>query len=251
MDVLLELNHVSKSYEPPGRARSGRARSERVSPGHVRSDVGEALHQVIQDVSLKVSLEETVAIVGPSGSGKTTLLNIMGTLDRPTAGTVRFVGRCTSQLSEKDLSRVRNRDIGFIFQLHHLLPQCTVIENVLLPTLPYSTRSEQNEAVERAYLLLDRVGMEDHRDYRPGQLSVGQRQRAAVVRALINQPKLILADEPTGSLDASTAADLGDLLMELNEEERTTLVVVTHSSVLARRMNRILDLRDGKLTKHR
>ena len=141
MDVLLELNHVSKSYEPPGRARSGRARSERVSPGHVRSDVGEALHQVIQDVSLKVSLEETVAIVGPSGSGKTTLLNIMGTLDRPTAGTVRFVGRCTSQLSEKDLSRVRNRDIGFIFQLHHLLPQCTVMENVLLPTLPYSTRS--------------------------------------------------------------------------------------------------------------
>ena len=250
MDALLELDRIYRSFELPGCGQSGRVRSGRVRPGRDSTEPAGALHQVIQDVSLKVNPEETVAIVGPSGSGKTTLLNIMGTLDRPTAGTVRLVGRDTSLLSEKDLSKVRNRDIGFIFQLHHLLPQCTVMENVLLPTLPYGSKSEQSEAVERADLLLDRVGMEDYRNYRPGQLSVGQRQRAAVVRALINQPKLILADEPTGSLDASTAKDLGDLLVELNEEERTTLVVVTHSSDLARRMMRILDLRDGKLTKH-
>jgi len=250
MDALLELDHVSKSYELPGCERPGRGHPGRVRPRRDGSGVGQALHQVIQDVSLKVSPEETVAIVGPSGSGKTTLLNIMGTLDQPTAGTVRFVGRDTSQLSEKVLSKTRNRDIGFIFQLHHLLPQCTVMENVLLPTLPYSTKPQQNEVVERACLLLARVGMEDHQNHRPGQLSVGQRQRAAVVRALINHPKLILADEPTGSLDASTAEDLGDLLVELNEQERATLVVVTHSSDLARRMTRILDLRDGKLTKH-
>ncbi len=234
MEALLELDHISKSYETP--ALYG-ASDKRALP-------------VIRDVSMRVASNETVAIVGPSGSGKTTLLNIMGTLDRPSAGTVKLAGRDISQLDVNDLSKIRNRDIGFIFQLHHLLPQCTVMENSLLPTLPYGTRSEQREAAVRAKVLLNRVGLKDHYHYTPSQLSVGQRQRAAVVRALINRPKLILADEPTGSLDASTAEALGDLLVELNAEEHTTLIVVTHSLELARRMNTTLILRDGELTKH-
>jgi ABC-type lipoprotein export system ATPase subunit len=237
MNALLELDGISKSYENPELYIAPRGQAP-------------PLHQVIRDATLRVSSNETVAIVGPSGSGKTTLLNIMGTLDRPSTGTVRLAGQDTSQLNENDLSKIRNREIGFIFQLHHLLPQCTVMENVLLPTLPYGIRSVQRDAADRANSLLDRVGLKDHQNYTPAQLSVGQRQRAAVVRALINRPKLLLADEPTGSLDASTAEALGDLLLELNEEEHTALVIVTHSLELARRMHTTLILRDGELTAH-
>lgn len=188
---------------------------------------------------------ESVAIVGPSGSGKSTLLNIIGTLDHPTDGRVLLDGTDLSQLDDKKLAKIRNSQIGFIFQLHHLLPQCTVWENVLVPTLVESDRCGRSEA--RAHRLLKRVGLEERLSHRPGQLSGGERQRVAVVRALINNPKLLLADEPTGSLDHSSADNLAQLLVELNREEDVTLIVVTHSLPLTESMDRVLKLRDGEI----
>lgn len=199
---------------------------------------------VLEDVSLVVEAADSVAIVGPSGSGKSTLLHLMGALDRPTSGTVHLAGTELSSLSEAGLATVRNRDIGFVFQLHHLLPQCTVLENVLVPTIPDDGGAE---AEERARRLLDRVGLSERLHHRPGQLSGGECQRAAVARALVNRPRLLLADEPTGSLDAANAARLAELLVGLNREQGTALVVVTHSEALARRMGRAYTLRDGRL----
>jgi ABC-type lipoprotein export system ATPase subunit len=176
----------------------------------------------------------------------------MGTLDRPSSGSVTLGGREVSGLPEKKLAEIRNLEIGFIFQLHHLLPQCTIIENVLIPTLPAggygrknSPDTETND--ERAKRLLSRVGIDERSLHRPGQISVGECQRAAVVRALINKPGLILADEPTGSLDKTSADNLAELLLELNSEEGCALVVVTHSLEIARRMDRLFSLRNGKL----
>jgi lipoprotein-releasing system ATP-binding protein len=186
-----------------------------------------------------------MAVVGPSGSGKSTLLNIMGTLDRPSAGRVLLEGRDLAGLPEQDLSAVRNRSIGFVFQDHHLLPQCTVLENVLIPVL--AQRARAGDAAERACSLLDRVGLGGRLDHRPGQLSGGECQRVAVVRALINQPRLLLADEPTGSLDGANAEAMTDLLAELNEEEGIALVVVTHAERLAERMRPVYRLCDGQL----
>jgi ABC-type lipoprotein export system ATPase subunit len=225
--LLLELLDVTKTYASP--------------------DDSEDL-AVLRGISLSVDKRESVAILGPSGSGKTTLLNIIGALDHPSGGRVLLDGEDLAALSERELARIRNSRIGFVFQLHHLLPQCTLLENVLLPTLPYGKRPDRIRLVERARMLLDRVGLKGLENHRPGQISVGQRQRAAVVRALINDPVLLLADEPTGSLDADTASELADLLIELNSEGGTTLVVVTHDPTLAERMKRIYTLRNGKLT---
>ena len=182
----------------------------------------EQIH-VLRNVNLDVRKGESLAVVGPSGSGKSTLLNIIGTLDRPSAGQVLLDGRDLSQLDDVKLADIRNRQIGFVFQAHHLLPHCNVLENVLVPTLV--DKSAKDEAAQRARKLLDRVGLGHRLTHRPGQLSGGERQRVAVVRALMNQPQLLLADEPTGSLDRASAADLGQLLVELNREPGLTLTL--------------------------
>jgi ABC-type lipoprotein export system ATPase subunit len=203
--------------------------------------------EVLSGIALEISRGESLAIIGPSGSGKSTLLQIMGTLDRPTSGQVMLDGTDLSQLDDLQLAAVRNQQIGFIFQAHYLLPQCTVLENVLVPTLAGKAPS-RNGAEARAKKFLDRVNLGQRLFHRPSQLSGGERQRVAVVRALINNPKLLLADEPTGALDRHSAQELGQLLVELNQEQGVTLIVVTHAMELARRMGRVLELRDGQLT---
>ena len=201
--------------------------------------------EILRGIDLEMNRGESVAIVGPSGSGKSTLLYIIGTLDRPTSGTVRILGDDPFQMNEKELAHYRNQNIGFIFQDHHLLPQCTVLENVLLPTLAGSGAGRKEE--ERARQLLDRVGLKDRISHRPAQISGGERQRVAVCRALINQPALLLADEPTGNLDQATAQSVGTLLLELGREQQTMLICVTHSLALAGRFPRRYELREGKL----
>ncbi len=204
---------------------------------------------VLENVSLEMAKGESLAIVGPSGSGKSTLLQIIGTLDQPTSGTVVLDGKELSRLTADEVATIRNREIGFVFQAHFLLPQCTVLENVLVPTLSKaSEREEKGEQLEeRAKRLLSRVGLSGRLEHRPGQLSGGERQRVAVVRALINSPKLLLADEPTGALDHASATALGALLVELNREEAVALIVVTHARELAQRMGRVYELMDGRL----
>lgn len=223
--AILEVDCVSKCYDSPS---------------------GTPL-KILSDVSLGVHAGESIAVTGPSGSGKSTLLNLMGGLDVPTSGTIRIDGRDLSELQEKELATIRNREIGFVFQLHHLLPQCSVLENVLVPTLPLRPRESSAKRVERATKLLDSVGLQDRLDHRPGLLSGGECQRVAVVRALINAPSILLADEPTGALDRATADELSTLLVELNREHGTALVVVTHSPELSARMDRGFVLRDGTL----
>jgi ABC-type lipoprotein export system ATPase subunit len=223
---MLELINVTKSYEWPGEA------------GNVC---------VLKDITLKVEKGASFAIVGPSGSGKSTLLNIIGALDRPTSGRVLLDGRDLAKLNDAQLAAIRNKEIGFVFQLHHLLPQCTVLENVLVPTLADRHRPSNEEARQQALDMLNRVGLEDWALHRPGELSGGQRQRVAVVRALINKPKLLLADEPTGSLDRDASDSISKLLVELNRSEGVTLIVVTHSAGLAEHMERVFELSDGLL----
>ena len=227
---LLQLKEVTKRYAASGGA-------DGVS--------------VLAGVTLELASGETLAIVGPSGSGKSTLLQIIGTLDRATSGEVLLDGKNLAGLDDQQLAEVRNRQLGFVFQSHYLLPQCTVIENVLVPTLPGAKSEIRNPKSEiptaRAERLLKRVGLGERLNHRPGQLSGGERQRVAVVRALINQPQLLLADEPTGALDHASATSLGQLLVELNQEEGVTLIVVTHALDLAKCMGRVLELCDGKL----
>jgi lipoprotein-releasing system ATP-binding protein len=199
---------------------------------------------VLRGVDFAVVPGESVAVVGPSGCGKSTLLNILGTLDRPTSGRVILSGRDVSELGELERSRLRAREVGFVFQLHHLLPQLSVLENVLVPAL---VADGAGAAGERARRLLDRVGLSHRLNHRPGQLSGGEAQRVAVARALVNRPKLLLADEPTGSLDGKAAEGVADLLFELNREEGVALVVVTHAAALAGRAGRVLELREGRL----
>lgn len=201
--------------------------------------------RVLRGLSLEVTRGESVAVVGPSGCGKSTLLNLIGTLDQPTGGTLIFDGRELGGLDDTELAALRNREMGFIFQSHHLLPQCTVMENVLVPTLAHGRATADDE--ERARHLLNRVGLGERLSHRPGQLSGGERQRMAVVRALINQPQLLLADEPTGALDQTTADQLGQLLVELNAEKNVTLITVTHSEKLAARMTRTVELKNGQI----
>lgn len=201
---------------------------------------------VLDGLSLELQAGRSLAVVGPSGCGKSTLLNIMGALDKPTSGRVIFDGRGLDELEEADLAEIRRRRIGFIFQNHHLLPQCTVLENVLVPTLSGLDRSLLETAEARALKLLDRVGLSDRLDQRPGRLSGGQAQRVAVVRALINQPAILLADEPTGLLDRQNAREIVGLLAELNAQNGLTVVMVTHSMELAESMSQVMELRDGK-----
>ena len=202
--------------------------------------------RVLRDVTMAVSAGERIAIVGPSGCGKSTLLNLMGMLDTPTAGRIVFDGKDVSGLSAAELAHLRNRAIGFVFQMHHLLPQCTVLENVLVPAL---VAEDIEEARGRALHLLESVGLGGRLDHRPGQLSGGECQRVAVVRALVNRPKLLLADEPTGSLNQEAAEQLADVLLQLNRQAGMALVLVTHSlSIAVRAETKIFELRDGTLT---
>jgi lipoprotein-releasing system ATP-binding protein len=201
---------------------------------------------VLAEINLTLDRGDALAVTGPSGSGKSTLLHILGTLDTPTAGTVDLDGVNPFVLGDKDLATFRNAKVGFVFQDHHLLPQCSVLENVLVPTLvtPNADRAKlESDAKE----LLNRVGLGGRLDHRPAELSGGERQRAAVARALILKPTLLLADEPTGNLDRTTAAAVGELLLELHKQENTILVVVTHSPDLANRLPKRMEMTDGKL----
>ncbi|MFM8217962.1 MAG: ABC transporter ATP-binding protein [Planctomycetaceae bacterium] len=202
---------------------------------------------VLAEVNLRMRRGEALAIMGPSGAGKSTLLYIIGTLDTPTGGRVQIVGEDPFRLAERELAAFRNRHIGFVFQDHHLLPQCTVWENVLIPTLGAQADAEVAAARERADRLLTRVGLAHRRLHRPAELSGGERQRASVCRALIQQPRLLLADEPTGNLDRTTAQQIGSLLLEMCVEFETVLVTVTHSQELAARFPRRAELVDGRL----
>lgn len=197
---------------------------------------------VLRGVDLAVAAGESVAIVGASGSGKSTLLNIIGGLDRPDAGQIDFEGDDLLAFDEKKMAAVRRNRIGFVFQSHHLLPQCTALENALIPSLV-----KKGDDRTRGIELLTRVGLADRLSHRPGELSGGERQRVAVARALINRPKLLLADEPTGALNREGADALLDLLLELNREEGLALIMVTHSERLASRLDRVLKLENGTL----
>ena len=207
----------------------------------------EVSEAVLTGVNLEVQAGTSTAIVGPSGSGKSTLLHIAGTLDSPSSGRVEWCGQDVVGWDEAKLAHLRNRELGFVFQHHYLLPQCTALENVLVPTLAEGRSKDARDNEIRARALLERVGLGQRCDHRPGQLSGGERQRVAVVRALINGPRLLLADEPTGSLDAHSAEALGDLFVELNREEGLAILLVTHSIALGERMGRLLELREGVL----
>lgn len=224
--MLLKLENISKGYGS-------------------RSDA--TFRPVLDKLSLEVTEGERVAVLGPSGSGKTTLLNLIGGLDHPDDGTIHFGGEEISRYTEPEMERFRNRSIGFVFQFHHLLPQCTLLENILIPTLVDKDRGSKEDKMHRAGELLKRVGIWEYRDKLPGKLSGGECQRAAVVRAMINNPRLLLADEPTGALDRDNVENMAELLLELNKQDGLTLLVVTHSIDLARRMGKILELRHGRL----
>lgn len=200
---------------------------------------------ILRGLDLTMQRGDALAITGPSGSGKSTLLYILGVLDQPTSGTATLDGMNPFGLAPAQQAEFRNRQIGFVFQDHHLLPQCNVLENVLIPTLPGQGATSTAEG--RARELLGRVGLGNRMTHRPAQLSGGERQRVAVCRALINQPTLLLADEPTGNLDRTTAESVGSLLLDLNREFNTLLVCVTHSRELADRFPKHLELRDGRL----
>lgn len=219
---LLKLSDISKKYE----GASG-------------------TQQVLHDIKLRVNEGDSIAIIGPSGCGKSTLLNLIGALDQPTSGTLTFDGQDLKSMNEKELAAFRNTSIGFIFQSHHLLPQCTALENVLVPTLVNASTPDPRSRAEK---LLDQVGLADHMNDLPGKLSGGERQRVAVVRALINQPKLLLADEPTGSLSRTGAESLAKLMLDLNSKENMALIVVTHSLSVAKMMDHVYRLDEGILT---
>ena len=198
---------------------------------------------VLRDVNLTLQEGEALAILGPSGSGKSTLLYLLGTLDRATSGTYKLGDQEPFRLTDAALAHFRNRSIGFVFQDHHLLPQCSVLENVLIPTLAGAGENLE----KRARQLLERVGLSQRLEHRPAELSGGERQRVAVARALIHKPLLLLADEPTGNLDRKTAQTIGQLLVEMHELEKTTLIVVTHSPELAKMIPRQMEMLDGTL----
>ena len=223
--MLLQIRNLTKTYRAP--------------------DGGDAV-DVLRGVDLQLAAGETLAITGPSGCGKSTVLNIVGALDRADAGEVLVEGRDIEKFGEAEVAAYRNTTVGFIFQLHHLLPQCTILENVLVPTLARADRARA-ACRARAEKLLGAVGLGHRLHHRPGQLSGGERQRVAVARALINEPKLLLADEPTGALDRTNAARLVELLLEVQRSHGVAVILVTHAPELAKRMGRALELVDGKL----
>ncbi len=200
--------------------------------------------RILAGVSMELNRGENIAVVGPSGSGKSTFLHIAGTLDEPTAGTVTLFGTDLSQIPAKKIAAFRNQKIGFVFQEHYLLPQLSALENVLIPIVAQSTTSR--DSVERATMLLERVGLQDRRHHRPAQLSGGERQRVAFARALICAPVLVLADEPTGSLDPANAEKIGEVLLELQQADQAMLICVTHSERLASLFQKQVRLENGK-----
>lgn len=220
--MILQLKNICKKFDAP---------------------IGDKSVTVLNDLSFDVKEGESIAIVGPSGSGKSTLLNIIGALDNPSSGKILFDEEDLSELNDNKLSMIRNEKIGFVFQLHHLLQQCTVLENVLIPTIPINTNR-----TERAKELLTKVGLKEHLNHYPAHLSGGELQRVAVVRALINEPKILLADEPTGSLDQRNSIELVKLLLELNKNENVTVIMVTHSTEIAKLMDKTFLLQNGNLS---
>jgi lipoprotein-releasing system ATP-binding protein len=221
-DIILKATQLAKTYEE----------------GSLRTDV-------LRDVNLTVHRGETVAIIGASGTGKSTLLHILGGLDAPTAGEVEVEGKIMSRLSDRARGELRNKSLGFVYQFHHLLPEFTAVENVCMPLLIRGTAI--GEARERAIALLGRVGLDARLEHKPGELSGGERQRCAVARALVARPACVLGDEPTGNLDEKNAAQVYDLMLELNREIGTALILVTHDHRLAARADRILELSGGAL----
>lgn len=228
--MKIELNNIHKSYFLP---------------------VAKVEQAVLKGAGFKIEQGESIAIIGPSGSGKTTLLNLLGTLDKADEGQLTFDGQSIDPYSAKKLAIFRNQEIGFVFQSHHLLPQLNILENVMLPTLAFGNKKARTQAETLALKWLEKVGLSDKIDKLPAQLSGGECQRVAVVRALINQPKIILADEPTGSLDQESADQLSKLLLQISQEEKVSLVVVTHSEKLANKMQRVLELKDGKIVERK
>jgi lipoprotein-releasing system ATP-binding protein len=221
---MIEVKNLKKSYPTPG------------------EDV-----EVLRGLDFSLGDGETAAIVGPSGCGKTTLLNLLGALDRPTEGSLSIGGEDLAKFSEKEASAFRNKELGFVFQQQHLLPQLTVLENVLVPRLAGGWEESESATQERAQELLNKMGLRDRLTHLPYQLSGGERLRTAVARALVNRPRLVLADEPTGSLDPKSTETIADLFLKMNREEGVTLVVVTHNEAFAQKMGRVLRLEEGRL----
>ncbi len=221
---MISATNITKSFETPGETI-----------------------EVLKDLTLNLADGEAASIIGPSGSGKTTLLNLLGALDRPTSGSIKIGSQDIATLSTDEATHFRNHSLGFVFQQHYLLPQLKVLENVLVPRLAGDWQEPAAETEQRARELLTKVGLEHRLNHLPWQLSGGEKLRTAVARALINKPSLVLADEPTGSLDPSSTDTIADLLLDLNRDQKVTLLVVTHNQALAKRIGRTLELRNGQL----
>ncbi|WP_370388968.1 lipoprotein-releasing ABC transporter ATP-binding protein LolD [Snodgrassella alvi] len=221
-EYVIECEHVSKTYDD----------------GHLQVSV-------LDDLNFKIGSGRSISVVGASGSGKSTLLHLLGGLDTPSSGSIRLMGRDITELSQKAIGQLRNQYLGFVYQFHHLLPEFTSLENVMMPLLIGHMPKAQAE--EQARAMLDKVGLKQRLAHRPGELSGGERQRAAIARALVTHPACILADEPTGNLDRKNASNVLDMMLDLQHELGTSLVVVTHDDELAVRFDEVLTVSDGKL----